>query len=68
MPRFRKGDRVTVTSPTAGHAAFAGRTGTVEHPADDACELNAVRGIRGRVSEAVIGREGFTDDELSPAG
>ncbi|GES27898.1 hypothetical protein AB0G60_02750 [Streptomyces angustmyceticus] len=63
---FSKGDRVTVTNPNPGNARFRGRTGTVT---DDGSKsgLMAVKGIDGRLAEAVKGTPGFYPEELSPA-
>lgn len=60
MGLFSKGDKVTVTTGDA-----AGRTGTVVDDGSKSGGLMAVKGIDGRVTEAVKGYRGYTEDEIS---
>lgn len=62
--QFQPGDRVTVTNPEPDNAEYRGKTGTVE-VVGGPNELIAVKGLKGRVREAVMGRRGFYPDELT---
>jgi ribosomal protein L21E len=66
--QFKPGDRVTVTNPepNSERAAYRGKTGTVE-TVGGPNELIAVKGLEGRVREAVMGRMGFYPDEITKA-
>ena len=63
--QFRKGDKVTVTNPSPENAGTKGKTGVVFYPGPDADGLVTVKGIDGRVTEAVKGYRGFTPDEIT---
>lgn len=64
---FSKGDRVTVTNPNPGNQRFAGKTGVVADDGSKSGGLLGVKGIDGRLAEAVKGIPGFYPEELSPA-
>ncbi|MET7795678.1 hypothetical protein [Streptomyces decoyicus] len=64
---FRKGDKVTVTNPNPGNQRFAGKTGIVIDDGSKSGGLLGVKGIDGRLAEAVKGTPGFYAEELSPA-
>lgn len=59
MGLFNKGDKVTVTTGDA-----AGRTGTVVSDGSKSGGLIGVKGIDGRVTEAVKGYRGYTADQI----
>jgi hypothetical protein len=63
---FRPGDRVTITNPHRERAAYRGKTGTVE-TAGGPNDLVAVKGLDGRLTEAIRGRVGFYPEELTKA-
>ncbi|KIZ16859.1 hypothetical protein [Streptomyces natalensis] len=65
--RFRKGDRVTVTNPSRENRTAKGKTGVVVDDGSKSGGLMTVKGIDGRVAEAVRGHRGFYAEELSPA-
>ncbi|MFF8784794.1 hypothetical protein [Streptomyces sp. NPDC015125] len=64
---FCKGDRVTVTNPNPGNARYRGKTGTVVDDGSKSGGLLGVKGIDGRLAEAVKGIPGFYAEELSAA-
>jgi hypothetical protein len=57
--QFQPGDRVTVSRPNLDNLAYHGKTGPDE--------LIAVKGLEGRIREAVMGRRGFYPEELTKA-
>lgn len=60
MGLFSKGDKVTVTTGDA-----KGKTGTVASDGSKSADgLIAVKGIDGKVTEAVKGYRGYTADQL----
>lgn len=63
---FRKGDRVTVANPSRENSTAKGKTGTVVDDGSKSGGLMTVKGIDGRVAEAVKGFRGFYAEELSP--
>jgi hypothetical protein len=64
---FQSGDRVRVTSPAPERSAHRGKTGTVLDDGSRSGGLIAVKGIEGRVREAVGGCIGFYANELTKA-
>ena len=64
---FRKGDRVAVTNPSPENARYRGRTGTVTDDGSKSGGLIGVKGLDGRLAEAIKGTPGFYAEELSPA-
>jgi ribosomal protein L21E len=64
---FRTGDRVTITDPAPERAAYRGKTGTVVDDGSKSGGLIAVKGLDGRLKEAVAGYHGFYADELKAA-
>jgi hypothetical protein len=66
MP-FQPGDRVTITNPSRENAAHRGKTGTVASDGSKSGGLIAVKGIEGRVREAVLGYVGCYANELRKA-
>lgn len=63
---FHTGDRVTITNPRPENADYRGKTGTVEIR-QESDGLIAVKGLEGRVREAIVGRRGFYPEELTKA-
>lgn len=66
MP-FKPGDRVTITNPSRENAAYRGKTGTVLDDGSKSGGLIAVKGLDGRIREAVAGYRGFYANELTKA-
>jgi len=64
---FKPGDRVTITNPHPENAAYRGKTGTALDDGSKSGGLIAVRGLDGRLREAVAGYRGFYADELTAA-
>ncbi|MFD8545630.1 hypothetical protein [Streptomyces sp. NPDC059649] len=64
---FCTGDRVTVTNPSRENRAAKGKTGVVVDDGSKSGGLLGVKGIDGRVAEAIKGVRGFYPEELSPA-
>lgn len=64
---FKKGDRVTVVAAGPENAGTVGKTGTVFDDGALSGGLIAVKGIDGRISEAVKGYRGYTSDQLRKA-
>lgn len=62
---IRPGDRVTVTNPNPDNAAYRGKTGTALDDGSKSGGLIAVKGLDGRLKEAVAGYRGFYADELT---
>jgi hypothetical protein len=65
--QFQPGDTVTVTNPAPDNAAYRGKTGTVLDDGSKSGGLIAVKGLDGRIREAVAGYRGFYADELTKA-
>jgi hypothetical protein len=65
--QFQPGDRVTVSRPNRDNLAHHGKTGTVVDDGSKSGGLIAVKGIEGRVREAVGGYIGFYAEELTKA-
>lgn len=66
MP-YRPGDRVTITNPHPENAKYRGKTGTVLDDGSKSGGLIAVKGLDGRLKEAVAGYRGFYAEELTQA-
>lgn len=66
MP-FKTGDRVTITRPAPERAAYRGKSGTVIDDGSKSGGLIAIKGLDGRIREAVAGYVGFYADELTGA-
>ena len=64
MGEFKKGDRVIVIAEGPENPGTEGRTGTVVDDGSLSGGLIAVKGIDGRVTEAVMGYRGYTADQL----
>jgi len=64
---IRPGDRVTVTNPHPENAAYRGKTGTVVDDGSKSGGLIGVKGLDGRLTEAVAGYRGFYANELTAA-
>lgn len=64
---YRPGDRVTITSPAPERAAYRGKTGTVIDDGSKSGGLIPVKGLDGRLREAIAGYVGFYADELTGA-
>lgn len=64
---FRKGDKVTVTNPSRDNAGTKGKRGVVVDDGSKSGGLMAVKGIDGRVAEAVKGYRGYYAEELTRA-
>jgi hypothetical protein len=65
MGKFRKGDRVTVVATGPENAGTVGKTGTVFY--DEADGEVAVKGIDGRITEAVKGYRTYAPNQLRKA-
>lgn len=63
--QFQTGDTVTVTNPSPENVAYRDRTGTVLDDGSKSGGLIAVKGLDGRIREAVAGYRGFYADELT---
>jgi hypothetical protein len=66
MP-YRPGDRVTITNPHPENAKWRGLTGTVVDDGSKSGGLIPVKGLDGRIKEAVAGYRGFYAEELTRA-
>lgn len=64
MP-FKIGDRITITRPHPENAKYHGKTGTIDRIGLDG--MYELRGIDGRLREAVLGVIACTADELTGA-
>jgi hypothetical protein len=64
---IRPGDRVTITNPHPENAKYRGKTGILLDDGSKSGGLMAVKGLDGRVKEAVAGYRGFYADELTRA-
>lgn len=64
MSSFRKGDRVMVVAADPENAGTEGRTGTVYYTEAEADGRIAVKGIGGRVREAVNGYRAYWPHQL----
>lgn len=64
MGLFSKGDKVTVTEGGSDNPGTEGKTGTVVDDGSLSGGLIGVKGIDGRITEAVKGYRGYTDDQL----
>lgn len=65
MSSFRKDDRVVVVSAGPENAGTEGETGTVFY--DEADGEVTVKGIDGRIAEAVKGYRTYSPDQLRKA-
>lgn len=68
MGQFRKGDKVTVIDGGQDHPGTEGKTGIVHDDGPYGSDLISVRGIDGRLKEAVLGYRGYTADQLKHSG
>lgn len=64
MP-FKPGDRVTITRPHPENAKYRGKIGTIARVGVDG--MYELRGVDGRLREAVLGIIACTADELTGA-
>lgn len=64
---FKKGDRVVVTAAGPENAGTVGKAGVVDSVEPGPDPLIAVKGIDGRLAEAVKGYRGYTADQLRKA-
>jgi hypothetical protein len=64
---YRPGDRVTITNPSPENAKYRGKAGTALDDGSKSGGLIAVKGLDGRLKEAVAGFRGFYADELTRA-
>lgn len=64
MAVFKKGDLVVVVEAGPENAGTVGRTGTVHSVEPGPDPLIAVKGIDGRVTEAVKGYRAYTSIQL----
>lgn len=67
MSSFRKGDRVVVVSAGPENAGTEGETGVVFYDESEANGEIAVKGIDGRIAEAVKGYRTYSPDQLRKA-
>lgn len=67
MGAFKEGDRVVVRAAGPENAGTVGRTGTVASVEPGPDPLIAVKGIDGRVAEAVKGYRAYTADQIRKA-
>lgn len=63
--RFKKGDRVVVVAASPENAGTVGKTGVVFY--DEADGEIAVKGIDGRLAEAIRGYRAYSPDQLRKA-
>jgi hypothetical protein len=61
---FKAGDKVIVVNPGSENAGTRGKTGTVVDDGALSGGLIAVKGIDGRVAEAIKGYRGYTADQI----
>ena len=64
MGEFKKGDRVVVVSAGPENAGTVGKSGVVFYDESEADGEIAVKGIDGRLAEAVKGYRTYTADQL----
>jgi hypothetical protein len=62
---FRKGDKVTVTNGGTDNPGTEGKEGVVFDDGAESGGLIAVKGVDGRLTEAVKGYRGYTADQLT---
>lgn len=67
MGEFKKGDRVTVVAAGPENAGTVGKTGVVFYDDSQAVGEIAVKGIDGRIAEAVKGYRTYTPNQLRHA-
>lgn len=67
MSGFKKGDHVIVVAAGPENAGTVGKTGVVFDDGALSGGLIAVKGIDGRIAEAVKGYRGYTADQLRRA-
>lgn len=67
MSVYSKGDRVTVIDGGVDNPGTEGKTGTVVNDGSLSGGLIAVKGIDGKVIEALKGYRGYTADQLRKA-
>ncbi|MFD4596756.1 hypothetical protein ACFWPQ_01860 [Streptomyces sp. NPDC058464] len=67
MSVYQTGDRVVVVSAGPENAGTVGKTGTVVDDGTLSGGLIAVKGIDGRIAEAVKGYRGYYADQLRKA-
>lgn len=67
MGQFNVGDKVVVVDGGADNPGTEGRTGTVVDDGSLSGGLIAVKGIQGRVKEAVLGYRGYYAEQLRKA-
>lgn len=67
MSAFKKGDRVIVVAAGPENAGTVGHTGTVFYDETQADGEIAVKGIDGRIAEAVKGYRTYRPDQLRKA-
>lgn len=67
MGAFRKGDRVTVVAAGPENAGTVGQTGIVFYTEVEADGQIAVKGIDGRLTEAVKGYRSYWPSQLRRA-
>lgn len=67
MGQFRKGDRVTVVAADPENAGTVGKTGTVFYTEAEGDGQVAVKGIDGRLAEAVKGYRSYWPNQLRRA-
>ncbi|HEY3479617.1 MAG TPA: hypothetical protein VGL02_12040 [Streptomyces sp.] len=64
MSAFRKGDRVAVVAAGPENDGTVGQTGTVFYTEAEADGQIAVKGVDGRIAEAVRGYRTYNPDQL----
>ncbi|MFE9886852.1 hypothetical protein [Streptomyces scopuliridis] len=67
MATFSKGDQVTVVSAGPENAGTEGKSGTVVDDGSLSGGDIAVKGIDGRIAEAIKGYRAYTADQLKQA-
>lgn len=67
MGQFKKGDRVVVVVASPENAGTVGQAGVVFYDESEAAGEIAVKGIDGRIAEAVKGYRTYTPDQLRKA-
>lgn len=65
--QFRKGDKVVVIDGGTDNPGTEGRTGTVFYPGPDDDGQVTVKGIDGRLAEAVKGYRSYAPEQLRRA-
>lgn len=66
-PKFRKGDQVVVIDGGADNPGTEGKTGVVVDDGSLSGGLIGVKGIDGRLAEAIKGYRGYYAEQLAPA-